>query len=302
MPQTTHYGFPLWADTPPNGATGKDLRDAILGEGEGSLANRMDSELSRIEGLQSDWNVTDESDPAYIRNKPFGTIPDNLETTDNKLTSYNGTDGSWWDVTPEKYPSSQAVYDFVRDYVSNYAATSNNFHFFLSRFIEPFLTVEVERFDWDGVTDGHFGLLGQYYKISDNTEFPDACKVSLSEIDKSTEETTVIPIYENFLLNYTMADLKDAFGIVVYCMKDGNFTLPVVAVADRAGTLPAALIEQLMGENPGTDVPYEAGTYVLFQDDESYSLFVSKAAVCMPVKKYIDAKCEELKATLSPEG
>lgn len=48
MPQTTNFGFPLWADTPPEGATGKTLRDAVLGEGTGSLANMADKAIAKI--------------------------------------------------------------------------------------------------------------------------------------------------------------------------------------------------------------------------------------------------------------
>lgn len=43
MPQTSNFGLPLWGDTPPEGATGKTLRDAIIGQGAESLAQRVDA-------------------------------------------------------------------------------------------------------------------------------------------------------------------------------------------------------------------------------------------------------------------
>lgn len=48
MPQTTHYGFPLLADTPPEGMTGKDLRKLLLGEDETSLAQMLDAALKAL--------------------------------------------------------------------------------------------------------------------------------------------------------------------------------------------------------------------------------------------------------------
>lgn len=48
MSQTTNYGFPLLADIPPEGMTGKDLRDLILGESETSLAQMMDAALKAL--------------------------------------------------------------------------------------------------------------------------------------------------------------------------------------------------------------------------------------------------------------
>ena len=65
MPQTTNFGFPLWADTPPEGATGKDLRDAVLGEGTGSLSNMADKAIAKVknsvppvdlENINFTWN------------------------------------------------------------------------------------------------------------------------------------------------------------------------------------------------------------------------------------------------------
>lgn len=43
MPQTNNFGLPLWGDTPPEGATGKTLRDAILGIGTDSMAQLLDA-------------------------------------------------------------------------------------------------------------------------------------------------------------------------------------------------------------------------------------------------------------------
>ena len=76
MPQTTNYGFPLLAATPPEGMTGKDLRDLILGEGEDSLAQKLDAALKNVEDtipsaqVQADWSQTDNTQLDYIKNKP----------------------------------------------------------------------------------------------------------------------------------------------------------------------------------------------------------------------------------------
>ena len=44
--------------------------------------------------------------------------------------------------------------------------------------------------------------------------------------------------------------------ITIFTVRDN----PMLVIADRAGTLPAAVVEQMMGVNPGMDIPYEAGT------------------------------------------
>lgn len=91
MSQTTNFGFPLWGDIPPEGATGKDLRDAILGEGEDSFASMVDRELGDINNLirtyyytrsqvdeklmrinlnsQSDMSVNDDAHESYVKNR-----------------------------------------------------------------------------------------------------------------------------------------------------------------------------------------------------------------------------------------
>lgn len=49
MPQTTNLGLPLWGESPPEGATGLDLRNAIIGEDENSLAQKIDAQVERLE-------------------------------------------------------------------------------------------------------------------------------------------------------------------------------------------------------------------------------------------------------------
>lgn len=82
MPQTANYGFPLLADTPPEGMTGKDLRDLILGESDTSLAQIVDAALKNVEDaipnaqVQANWSQTDDTQPDYIKNKPaIPTLP-----------------------------------------------------------------------------------------------------------------------------------------------------------------------------------------------------------------------------------
>lgn len=43
MAQSTNMGLPLWGEIPPEGATGKTLRDAILGMGTDSMAQLLDA-------------------------------------------------------------------------------------------------------------------------------------------------------------------------------------------------------------------------------------------------------------------
>ena len=51
------------------------------------------------EAVQSDWSVTDENDPAYIKNKPFGETSDGVKQLDNKYLSIMETTAK--DVLPE---------------------------------------------------------------------------------------------------------------------------------------------------------------------------------------------------------
>lgn len=274
MSQTTNYGFTLWGDAPPTGATGKDLRDAVLGEDPDSLANMVDAKLKEL--------------------------ADTKEDASNKVITYTGMDGSWSN-SDDQYPSIPAVRDFVQSYVSTFSITTEQFDQIFNRAIKPLAeTVQVDTVTWDGATSGKANVIGMFYKISDSTVFPDTFSIELSTINNATgavssaDEFGMSGISEVFLNDKTV-DAKEPFGIVVYSLKQDTSSTPFVVVADRAGTLPAIAIEQMLGINPGVNVPYEAGIYVLYSNDESNSaLFVSKTTSCMSVKNYIDKKIEAI--------
>ena len=300
MPQTTNYGFPLWADTPPEGATGKDLRDAILGPGADSLASKVDTALkgiadaipTKVSDLENDAGFTDGQDL---------TAKENLS---NKVGAYDFVDGGWMD-SAEKYPSVNAVRGFVASYVGTHAVTPDAFQEAYYGLIEPAVgAVPLDAAAWNGETEGKANLLGLCYKISDSTEQPDTFRVELSLRDTSSGEVTaLVPtalglpyVYSN----HKNTALKEAFGIVgYYWVQDDGSSQPLVMVADRAGALPAAVVEQMTGINPGVSVPYEAGTYVLYQGAGSgYAQFVSKATPYVGVKSYIDRRIAEALATM----
>lgn len=265
---------------------------------------------------QADWNETDETSSSYIKNKPeIEAIPTKLsqlqndsgfvaetalegkEDIFNKIENYNGYDGTWDEATTEKYPSAKAVRDFVASYVGTYAMTSGSFAELYKLFIQPEMsTVELDTMTWDGSTDGLTNFLGMFYKISDSTSFPDMFKAELSKISNGaiTPSYVLWTGFSHLFTNVKITELKEAFGIVVYSFGLGDFLQPLIVVADRAGTLPATVIEQFTGENPGVDVPYEAGTYVYYNEQS----FVSKAVSCMSVKNYIDKTGAEIKDTL----
>lgn len=274
MSQTTNYGFTLWEDAPPTGATGKDLRDAVLGEDPDSLANMVDAKLKEL--------------------------ADTKEDASNKVRTYTGMDGSWSN-SADDYPSVVAVRDFVQSYVSTFSVTTEQFDQIFNKVIKPLAeTVQIDTVEWNGTTDGRSNVLGMFYKISDSTVFPDTFSIELSTINNATGAVNpangfVSSGFSEIFLNDKVVDAKELFGIVVYSLKQDGSSTPFVVVANRSGTLPAAAIEQMLGVNPGTSVPYEAGIYVLYSNDESNSaLFVSKATSCMSVKNYIDKKFEEL--------
>ena len=274
MAQTTNYGFPLWGDTPPSGAVGKDLRDAVIGEGQDSLASMVDTKLKEL--------------------------ADTKEDASNKVITYTGMDGSWSNSADE-YPSVVAVRDFVQSYVSTFSITTERFDQIFNGLIKPLAeTVQIDTVTWDGATSGKANVIGMFYKISDSTVFPDTFSIELSTINNATgavssvDEFGMSGISEVFLNDKTV-DAKEPFGIVVYSLKQNGSSTPFVVVADRAGTLPASAIELMLGVNPGTSVPYEAGVYALYSNDERNSaLFVSKTTSCMSVKNYIDKKIEAI--------
>lgn len=54
MPHTANLGLPLWGESPPDGATGLDLRNAIIGEDEDSLAQKIDAQVERLENKSTE--------------------------------------------------------------------------------------------------------------------------------------------------------------------------------------------------------------------------------------------------------
>lgn len=218
------------------------------------------------------------------------------EDVSNKLQTYTGTEGSWSDATSTNYPSAAAVRDFVASYVGKHAATFGDFAELYEMFIHPEMnTVELDAVTWDGNTEGVPDFLGVMYKIGEYTEFPDKFKAELSLKESDGTVSGPIDAFESgfpyFFTNSKTTDLKEAFGIVVYSLdRGGNDVQPLIVVSDRSGTLPAAVIEQMMGTNPGMDVPYESGVYVLYNGE----MFVSKAVSYITVKNYIDKRLEDL--------
>ncbi|MCM1024782.1 MAG: hypothetical protein NC395_12110, partial [Prevotella sp.] len=88
MSQTKNFGFPLWGDDPPEGATGKDLRDALIGEGADSLANMVDGQLKKVADTQADWDMYDEGDPAFIKNRPCYCYTESGSVTPDDVDGY----------------------------------------------------------------------------------------------------------------------------------------------------------------------------------------------------------------------
>ena len=108
MPQTTNYGFPLLADTPPEGMTGKDLRKMILGEGEESLAQMLDAALKALADAKEDasnkvvsgqsWMI-DDGDRMYLSaNRTRELIKASQSSVYTNLTKYTLEIGQY-DVT-----------------------------------------------------------------------------------------------------------------------------------------------------------------------------------------------------------
>lgn len=233
-----------------------------------------------------------ENDSGFVT----GAALEEKEDMSNKLQTYTGTEGNWFDATSTNYPSAAAVCDFVASYVGKHATTFGDFAELYEMFIHPEMnTVELDAVTWDGNTEGVPDFLGAMYKIGEYTEFPDKFKAELSL--KKSDGTVSGPIgafesgFHYFFTNSKTTDLKEAFGIVVYSLDlDGNDVEPLIVVSDRSGTLPAAVIEQMIGTNPSMDVPYAAGVYVRYSGET----FVSKAVSYITVKNYIDKRLEDL--------
>lgn len=255
MPQTKNFGFPLWADTPPEGATGKTLRDAILGVQSDSLAQMLDSVLRNISDILS-----------------------KTESTDNKSTYIDDFDNPNIDDT--HYPNNKAVYDFVVSHTSKQIANAE-------------ATVFTPLVKWNGNTEGLLNILGMFYKVSDSIETPPQIKFDMS--GKLADGTVISPEFLSGMRSDTVVtDFRESLGITIY-----QFSGEIGGViAERAGTLPAALVEQMTGANPGADIPFEAGTYVLGTQSGDEFIFVSNAESCVSVKNYIDKHEADITDTL----
>ena len=250
MSQTSNYGFPLLADTPPEGMTGKDLRDMILGEGETSLAQMMDKALKNLS--------------------------DTAQTKDNLMAEYDGVDGAWVGASAENYPSTLAVMRYVKS-VTVDPWDYNWLKYSVQNGIVPSLgMVDLDTVTWDGVTDNLPCLLGVCYKVSTATDQPKCFRVASTEGGRKVFD----------VLKRSDA-LMAAFGVAMY-----GYDVPYVFVADRSGTIPAAVVEQMTGSNPGVDVPYEAGTYLM----SNGSVYISSATGLVDAKTYIDQKIAALTA------
>lgn len=145
--------------------------------------------------------------------------------------------------------------------------------------------------EWDGDITGRFAVLGMFYKVSENTIVPSRVffAVNIIEADGNVSGEDNV-----FISDGVMTDLAELLGITMFT-SDGD---PMLVVADRAGTLPAAVVEQVIGVNPGMDIPYEAGTYVFGEMQGNKFLFIRRAEGIMPIPLYIDAKIGEIKALL----
>ena len=73
MPRTKFLGLPLWGETPPVGATGLHLRNAILGENEDSMAQLLDAQVERLANRVTEIsdNVTNEQYPSARAMKDY---------------------------------------------------------------------------------------------------------------------------------------------------------------------------------------------------------------------------------------
>lgn len=157
---------------------------------------------------------------------------------------------------------------------------------------------------WDGDITGLTDFLGIFYRVSDRVDLPEKFNVEASEIKNGQKAYGI----QESITDYVENALKEAYGLTIYSATAVEQTAPgttityqqpCIVVADRAGTLPAAVIEQMMGTNPGADVPYEKGTYFYRQArSNGYVAFVSKAENPQTVKGYIDQKFEELQVLI----
>ncbi len=249
---------------------------------DGSVDITVPTKVSELENDEGYLTEDDISIPTklseLINDTGFVTAdPGNLndtENTSNKVTYFNSAEN----LNDIKYPTTQAVYDFVKEELETAPA----------KVFLPFA-------EWDGDTDGRDNFLGIFYKISDATDVPNyplMVERSFRDADGTTS------LFFKYVTDGSITVLEDAFGIVILTVEE----TPAVVIADRSGTLPAAVIEEMMGENPGMDVPYTQGTYFLYVADDGGSVFDSKAEIVMTAKEYIDRKFDELAAMMTGGG
>ena len=192
------------------------------------------------------------------------------EDSSNKATYID--DSLDANINNTNYPTNKAVYDFVSSYTSKQIGSAE-------------ATIFLPLAEWDGNTTGKFSILGMFYKVSENTEAPEQIKFDMSfKLGDGTVQS--YDFLTGIRSDIAVTDFKESLGITIY-----QFGEEIGGViAERAGTLPAALIEQMTGINPGADIPFEAGTYVMGTQSGDDFIFVSKAQSCISVKDYIDKR------------
>lgn len=238
------------------------------------------SENSVTNHVQSDWSQNDSTMPDYIKNKPeilsegdieYLTI--GKENSENKISYIDDIFKDNVDNT--HFPTTEAVFNFVSSYVKKLIK------------ISP-LSVFIPVAEWNGDTEGKNSMLGMFTKVSENVKVYESIKITASSKSEDgsiqTSDTD-----KDLIVDTVMTDLKEMFGITIYTLSDE----PIAVIAERSGTLPAAVIEQIMGVNPGADMPYEAGTYSVGKQSSDKFIFLSKIDAVMTAKEYIDMKFAE---------
>lgn len=202
------------------------------------------------------------------------------EDSSNKATYID--DSLDANINNTNYPTNKAVYDFVSSYTSKQIGSAE-------------ATIFLPLAEWDGNTTGKFSILSMFYKVSENTEAPEQIKFDMSfKLGDGTVQS--YDFLTGIRSDTAVTDFKESLGITIY-----QFGEEIGGViAERAGTLPAALIEQITGINPGADIPFEAGTYVMGTQSGDDFIFVSKAESCISVKDYIDNK-DNISGTWTPQ-
>lgn len=214
-----------------------------------------------------------ENDAGYLTQEDIAHLQ-NAESDDNKVNFIDDWFGD--NVNSVSYPTTKAVYDFVTSHVKKEISVAES-------------NIFIPIGEWDGDTTGRFNILGMFYKVSGSTKTPEKMKFSMSGKD-AEGIVQKIDMFTDLVTDGLITDLAQMLGIYVYTM-GGDM---VIVVADRTGVIPAAVIEQLMGVNPGADIPYEEGTYFFGSQDSDALIFVSEASAVVGVKDYIDEKFDAL--------